>query len=57
MDEQKLKERIRVSELKISDMEQEVLILRAKIEREKQILERWQGSFESRRHVEINERF
>jgi len=57
MNEQRLKERIRTSEHKISDMEQEILILRAKIEREKQILQRCQGSFESRRHVEINERF
>jgi hypothetical protein len=57
MDEQRLKERIRAYQLKISDMEQEVLILRAKIEREKQILQRWQGSFESKRRAEINERF
>jgi len=56
MDEQRAKERIRASELKISDMEQDVLILRAKIEREKQILQRWQGSFEGKKPIEINER-
>lgn len=56
MDEQRLKERIRASLLKIKDMEQEVLILRAKIEREKQVLERWQGSFENKKRADIEER-
>jgi peptidoglycan hydrolase CwlO-like protein len=56
MDEQRAKERIRACELKISDMEQQVLILTAKIEREKQILEKRQRSFEKGNYVEIKER-
>jgi hypothetical protein len=56
MDEQRVKERIRACELKVSDMEQQVLILRAKIQRERQILERWQRSFEKENYVEIKER-
>jgi len=53
MDEQRLKEKIRACELKISDMEQQVLILKMKIEREKQILKKYQQSFENEGYVEI----
>ena len=57
MDQQRLKERIRASELKISDMEQQVLILRMKIEREKQILMKYQGSLKNQNYVAMQERF
>jgi hypothetical protein len=57
MDEEKLKERIRACEIKISDMEQQVLILRMKIEREKEILKRHQESLENENYVEMKERF
>jgi hypothetical protein len=57
MDEQRLKEKIRDCELKISDMEQQVLILRMKIEREKQILKRYQESLKNGNYVEVKGRF
>jgi hypothetical protein len=57
MDEQKLKERIKAGELKISDMEQQVLILRMKIEREKQILMRYQESLKNPNHSPTKEGF
>jgi hypothetical protein len=57
MDQQRLKERIRASELKISDMKQQVLILRMKIEREKQILMKYQGSLKNQNYVAMQERF
>jgi hypothetical protein len=57
MDEQRLKERIRACELKISDMEQQLLILRMKIERERQILKGYQESFKNQNYVVTKERF
>jgi len=57
MDEQRLKEKIRACELKISDMEQQVLILRMKIEREKQILMRYQESFKNPNYSPMKEGF
>jgi hypothetical protein len=57
MDEQKLKERIRACELKIDDMEQQVLVLRMKIEREKQILKGYQESLKNGNYVEVKGRF
>ncbi len=57
MDEQRLKEKIRDCELKISDMEQQAFLLKMKIEKENQILKKYQGSFENRNHVEVKERF
>ncbi len=57
MDEQRLKEKIRACELKISDMEQQILILRMKIEREKQILKRYKESFKNQNYVEMKGRF
>jgi hypothetical protein len=57
MDEQRLKEKIRDCELKISDMEQQAFLLKMKIEKENQILKKYQGSFENRNYVEVKERF
>jgi len=57
MDELRLKEKIRACELKISDMEQQVLILRMKMERERQVLKRYQGSFKKENYVEVKGRF
>ena len=57
MDEEKLKERIRACEIKISDMEQQVLILRMKIEREKEILRRYQENLKEENYVEMKGRF
>jgi hypothetical protein len=57
MDEEKLKERIRACEIKISDMEQQVLILRMKIEREKEILKRYQENLKEENYVEMKGRF
>jgi hypothetical protein len=56
MDEQRLKEIIRASELKISDMEQQVFLLKMKIEKEKQILKKYHG-LKSGNYVAIEERF
>jgi hypothetical protein len=57
MDEQRLKEKIRACKLKISDMEQQVLILRMKIEREKQVLKSYQESLKNQCYVAVKERF
>ena len=57
MDEQRLKEKIRACELKISEMEQQLLILRMKIEREKQILKRYKEILKSEKYIAIKERF
>jgi len=57
MGEEKLKERIRACEIKISDMEQQVLILRMKIEREKEILRRYQENLKEENYVEMKGRF
>jgi hypothetical protein len=57
MDEQRLKEKIRACELKISDMQQEVLILRMKIEREKQILKRYRESLKNENYVTMKRSF
>jgi predicted double-glycine peptidase len=57
MDEQRLKEKVRACELKISDMEQQVLILKMKIEREKQILKGYQESLKNQNHVAVRERY
>jgi hypothetical protein len=56
MDEQRLKEKIRDCEFKISDMEQQVFLLKMKIEKEKQILKKYQG-LKSGNYVAIGERF
>ena len=57
MDELRFKEIIRASELRISDMEQQVLILRMKIEREKEILKRYQENLKEENYVEMKGRF
>lgn len=57
MDEQRLKEKIRDCELKISDMEQQVFLLKMKIEREKQIIKRYQESLQNGNYVEVKGRF
>jgi predicted double-glycine peptidase len=57
MDEQRMKERIRACELKISDMEQQLLILRMKIERERQILKGYQESLKNQNYVVMTGRF
>ncbi len=57
MDEQRLKEIIRACELKISDMEQQVLILRMKMERERQVLKRYQESLKKENYVTAEGRF
>jgi len=57
MDEQRLKEKIRACELKISDMEQQVLILKMKIEREKQILKGYKESLKNQNYVAVRERY
>jgi predicted double-glycine peptidase len=57
MDEQRLKERIRACELKVSNMEQQLLILRMKIERERQILKGYQESLKNQNYVVMTERF
>ncbi len=57
MDELRLKEKIRACELKISDMEQQVLILRMKIERERQVLKRYQESLKKENYVTAEGRF
>jgi hypothetical protein len=57
MDEQRLKEKIRACELKISDMQQQVLILKMKIEREKQILKRYKENFKNQDYAEMKESF
>ena len=57
MDEQRLKEKIRDCELKISDMEQQVFLLKMKIEKEKQILKRYQESLKNGNYVEVKGRF
>jgi len=57
MDELRLKEIIRACELKISDMEQQLSILSAKIEREKQIIKRYQESLKNGNYVEVKGRF
>jgi hypothetical protein len=51
MDEQRLKERIRAGELKISDMEQQLLILRMKIERERQMLKGYHENLKNKNYV------
>ena len=53
MDELRLKEKIRACELKISDMEQQVLILKMKIDREKQVLKKYQENFKNQNYVEV----
>ena len=57
MDEQRLKEKIRAGKLKIGDMEQQVQILKMKIEREKQILKGYQESLKNQNYVSMKERF
>ncbi len=57
MDEQRLKEKIRACELKIGDMEQQVQILKMRIEREKQILKGYQESLKNLNHVAMAGRF
>jgi predicted double-glycine peptidase len=57
MDEQRLREKIRACELKISDMEQQLLILRMKIERERQILKGYQESLKNQNYVVMTGRF
>jgi predicted double-glycine peptidase len=57
MDELRLKEKIRACELKISDMEQQLLILRMKIERERQILKGYQESLKNQNYVVMAGRF
>ena len=57
MDEQRLKEKVRACELKIGDMEQQVLILRMKIERENQILKKYQECLKNQNYVAMKERF
>jgi len=57
MDEQRLKEKIRDCELKISDMEQQVFLLKMKIEKEKQILKKYQESLQNGNYVEVKGRF
>jgi len=57
MDEQRLKEKIRDCELKISDMEQQVFLLKMKIERERQIIKRYQESLKNGNYVEVKGRF
>ena len=57
MDEQRLKEKIRACELKISDMEQQILVLTVKVGREKQILKRYQESLEKENYVTAEGRF
>jgi hypothetical protein len=57
MDEQKLKEKIRDCELKTSDMEQQVFLLKMKIERENQILRRYRESLKNGNYVEVKGRF
>jgi len=57
MDKQRLKEKIKACELKISDMKQQILILRMKIEREKQILMKYQESLKNQNYAIIKERF
>ena len=57
MDELRFKEITRACELKISDMEQQVLILRMKIEREKEILRRYQENLKEENYVEMKGRF
>jgi|GEM_PF-4437151 len=57
MDEQRLKEKIRARELKISDMQQQVLILRMKIERENQVLKRYLDSLKKENYVTAEGRF
>jgi hypothetical protein len=57
MDEQRLKEKIRAYELKISDMEQQVFLLKMRIEKEKQILKKHQESLENQNYVAIKEGF
>ncbi len=52
-----MKERIRACELKISDMEQQLLILRMKIERERQTLKGYQESFKNQNYVAMTGRF
>ena len=56
MDGQRLREKIRDCEFKISDMEQQVFLLKMKIEKEKQILKKYQG-LKSGNYVAIGERF
>jgi hypothetical protein len=57
MDEQRLKEKIKACELKIGDMEQQVKILKMKIEREKQILMKYKESHKNQDYVAMKERF
>ena len=57
MDEQRLKEKIRDCELKTSDMEQQVFLLKMKIEKEKQILKKYQESLQNGNYVEVKGRF
>ena len=57
MDEQRLKEKVRACELKIGDMEQQVQILKMKIERETQILIKYQESLKNQNYVSMKERF
>jgi len=57
MDEQRLKEKIRDCELKISDMEQQVFLLKMRIEKEKQIIKRYQESLKNGNYVEAKGRF
>ena len=57
MDEQRLKEKIRDCELKISDLEQQVFLMKMKIEKEKQIIKRYQESLKNGNYVEVKGRF
>ena len=57
MDELRLKEKIRACELKISDMEQQILVLRMKMERERQVLKRYRESLKNENYVEAKGRF
>ena len=57
MDELRLKEKIRACELKISDMEQQILVLTVKVEREKQILKRYQESLKNGNYVTMKRSF
>lgn len=57
MDEQRLKEKIRAYELKISDMEQQVFLLKMRIEKEKQIIKRYEESLKNGNYVEVKGRF
>jgi len=57
MEEQRLKEKVRACELKISDLEQQVFLLKMKIEREKQILKGYKESLKNQNYVAVRERY